>query len=373
MTETVEPETIEIIGELEVEDQLTEAVYNFNVSPKTGIKKLCEFYHVPSTPENMAHILHTTDGLMSEKIGEFLSDGKSESILLAYFKEMDLNMSFINAIRKFISGSLRLPGEAEQIDRIVHGFAKVYVLANPSVFANSDIAYILAFAIIMLNSDQHNPLMSKRMTAKEFISNIRGAISASDISDHTLQQMYDDIKENPLKFGEESKSEFLALSAPKLHGYLRRKTNKWNSRWKSHFFVLANSCLYYFKSDDPENKDNPIGMIQLVAVKVKICPDKPKRIIISSIESNTSLSYVRFTHQKPELLQDIHELFLEAPSARAAKKWYYRINHSIVCTGYSTNNNNNIDNEKAKELRMISSFSSSGIGNSISETSEHTE
>ncbi|KAK8885009.1 hypothetical protein M9Y10_044137 [Tritrichomonas musculus] len=432
------PETIEIIHELDVEDKLSEAIYRFNVHPKSGILQLCDFYNVPNTPEEIAHILHTTEGLISEKIGEYLSDEKSEPILFAYFQELNLQMPFIKAIRKSLSCSLKLPGEAEQIDRIVHGFAKVYHQMNPTVFKNSDVAYILAFALILLNSDQHNPNMTHKMSSRDFIDNVRGALKPEDVSDSKLLSMYEDIKQNPLQFGEtvDGGSEFLALSAPKLHGYLKKKTNKWNSIWKTHFFVLANSCLYYFKSDDPENKDDPIGMIQLVSVKVSIADKNSNRIVISAISSpnqmctsvsssnitlknshrsrsrvrasssdipveNSSKSlsyrhsfdeqnhnnennndnnnnnnhghrhnyiqYVRFVRKKPEIVHGVSEFFLEAASAHIAERWYYRLNHSIVCANFG----NECEAEEGPE--MLKSFNPSAIGNPISETSDHTE
>ena len=40
-------------------------------------------------------------------------------------------------------------------------FAERYVRDNPGRFSNADGAYVLAFAIIMLNTDAHNPLAGK--------------------------------------------------------------------------------------------------------------------------------------------------------------------------------------------------------------------
>ena len=46
--------------------------------------------------------------------------------------------------------------------------------ANPVPFANSDAAYVLAFAIIMLNSDAHSVQIKHKMSLAEFVSNNRG-------------------------------------------------------------------------------------------------------------------------------------------------------------------------------------------------------
>ena len=46
---------------------------------------------------------------------------------------------------------------------------------NPSQEENvQDIVLILAFAIVMLNTDLHSPNVKKRMTEEDFIVNLRG-------------------------------------------------------------------------------------------------------------------------------------------------------------------------------------------------------
>jgi Sec7-like guanine-nucleotide exchange factor len=38
----------------------------------------------------------------------------------------------------------------------------------------TDVAYVLAYSVIMLNTDAHNPNVKRRMTLPEFIKNNRG-------------------------------------------------------------------------------------------------------------------------------------------------------------------------------------------------------
>ncbi len=64
-------------------------------------------------------------------------------------------LSFDAALRLFLE-SFRLPGEAQKIDRIVNCFGRYYYEANPEVLADPDAAYVLAYSIIMLNTDRHN-------------------------------------------------------------------------------------------------------------------------------------------------------------------------------------------------------------------------
>lgn len=57
--------------------------------------------------------------------------------------------------RRFLSG-FRLPGEAQKIDRLMEKFAERYVSCNPESFKSADVAYVLAYSVIMLNTDAHN-------------------------------------------------------------------------------------------------------------------------------------------------------------------------------------------------------------------------
>jgi hypothetical protein len=51
----------------------------------------------------------------------------------------------------------RLPGEAQKIDRLMEKFAERYVSCNPGAFKSADVCYVLAYSVIMLNTDAHNP------------------------------------------------------------------------------------------------------------------------------------------------------------------------------------------------------------------------
>jgi hypothetical protein len=64
-------------------------------------------------------------------------------------------LSFDVGLRTFLE-SFKLPGEAQKIDRIINTFGKAYFKHAPDIFANEDAAYILAYSVIMLNTDRHN-------------------------------------------------------------------------------------------------------------------------------------------------------------------------------------------------------------------------
>lgn len=69
--------------------------------------------------------------------------------------------------------TFRLPGESQQINRITETFAEIYFATEPGAYflkpfdlllivraaevKSQDAVYVLAYSIIMLNTDLHNP------------------------------------------------------------------------------------------------------------------------------------------------------------------------------------------------------------------------
>ena len=95
-----------------------------------------------------------------------------------------------------------------QIDRIMEKFAERYTAQNPDVFPTADVAFILAFSIIMLNTDLHNPAIKeeRRMTKDGFIRNNRGICDGQDLPKELLTSIFDRIKENPISLKEDDEA-----------------------------------------------------------------------------------------------------------------------------------------------------------------------
>jgi Sec7-like guanine-nucleotide exchange factor len=92
------------------------------------------------------------------------------------------NQPLIDGLRMFLA-SFRLPGESQQIDRIIQAFAdtcgrKCDEAAKMKIFSEdakraSDTAFLLAYSIIMLNTDRHNKVIreDKKMSKDAFVRN----------------------------------------------------------------------------------------------------------------------------------------------------------------------------------------------------------
>ena len=181
---------------------LNNGIRQFNFKPKRGIKQLLDDGFIgSSSPEDIASFILSNESLDKSMIGEYLGEGETQNIAImhAFVNSMDFaRRRFVDALRQFLQ-SFRLPGEAQKIDRFMLKFAERYITGNPNAFANADTAYVLAYSVIMLNTDQHSSkLRGKRMTPEDFIKNNRGINDNADLPEDYLTSIFDEIAHNEI-------------------------------------------------------------------------------------------------------------------------------------------------------------------------------
>ena len=179
----------------------------FNKKSSSGIQYLIDEGVMPSpvTPESVASFLRNAVilGLDKRSVGEYLGEiGKApiansngqlpliyewdrfhKETLQAYCASFHFEgLSLLDSLRMFLA-AFRLPGEAQQIDRILQSFADhssrkcdesmsgMLKLFPEDEKKASDTAYLLSFSIIMLNTDLHNPNIrrDRKMSLDAFI------------------------------------------------------------------------------------------------------------------------------------------------------------------------------------------------------------
>eukprot|EP00986_Skeletonema_menzelii_P020737 scaffold32152_cov148-Skeletonema_menzelii.AAC.2 len=194
-------------------EEESQAALKFNQKPIAGLKYASEKGHLDvDDPVDVAkYLLRNKDLFDKAQIGEFLGrekewqDGFALKVLRAYGEELDFKgMVFDEAIRYYLSG-FRLPGEAQKIDRIMEVFAARYTDQNSAVFPTADAAFILAFSIIMLNTDLHNPAIKedRKMTIQSFQRMNSGVCDGGDFPDEMLEDIFNRIKTNPISLKED--------------------------------------------------------------------------------------------------------------------------------------------------------------------------
>ncbi|XP_062554082.1 Golgi-specific brefeldin A-resistance guanine nucleotide exchange factor 1 [Armigeres subalbatus] len=180
---------------------LTQGTDLFNQRPEKGILFLQENGILNTTldPLEIAHFLRENSGLDKKMIGEYISKKKNveSKILEVFVKSFDFaGLTIDQALRLYLE-TFRLPGEAPLIFLVMEHFADHWHTCNNEPFANTDAAFRLAYAIIMLNMDQHNhnaKRLNVPMTVDEFVKNLRGLNGNSDFDQDMLSNVYHAIK-----------------------------------------------------------------------------------------------------------------------------------------------------------------------------------
>lgn len=139
-------------------------------------------------------------------------------ICRCFSQELDLSgMQVDVALRKF-QAYFRMPGEAQKIERLMEVFSQRYCQCNHDVISrlrSADTVFVLAFAIIMLNTDLHTPNLKpeRRMRLEDFIKNLRGIDDCGDIDREILVGIYERVKDNEFKPGSDHVSQVMKVQA----------------------------------------------------------------------------------------------------------------------------------------------------------------
>jgi hypothetical protein len=130
--------------------------------------------------QELADFIFDNDGkLDQEMVGDLLSGSKEElggQALPLVMGSIAFEALPLDSALRLMIASIKLPGEAQKIDRIIEAFAARYVACNPGLVAHPDDAYVLAFSLTLLNTDAHNANIRKdrKMTQEGYVRNLRG-------------------------------------------------------------------------------------------------------------------------------------------------------------------------------------------------------
>ncbi|GFY88509.1 sec7 domain-containing protein [Actinidia rufa] len=142
-----------------------------------------------------------TAGLDKNLVGDFLGNHDEFCVQVLHefawtFDFQDMNLD--TALRLFLE-TFRLPGESQKIQRVLEAFSERYYEQSPQILANKDAALLLSYSLIMLNTDQHNVQVKKKMTEEDFIRNNRHINGGNDLPREFLSELYHSICKNEIR------------------------------------------------------------------------------------------------------------------------------------------------------------------------------
>ncbi|XP_055754076.1 cytohesin-3-like isoform X1 [Salvelinus fontinalis] len=302
----------------------------FNMDPKKGIQYLVDNDLLEWTAEAVAEFLYKEEGLNKTAIGNFLGEREEMHLqTLKAFVELhefsDLNL--VQALRQFL-WSFRLPGEAQKIDRMMEAFATRYCDCNAGVFQSTDTCYILSFAVIMLNTSLHNPNVKDKPTLERFFSMNRGINNGGDLPNDLLMKLYESIRNEPFKIPEDDGNDLThTFFNPDREGWLLKMGGRVKT-WKRRWFILTDSCLYYFEYTT--DKD-PIGIIPLENLCVREIEDSIKQYCLEIYNPRGQKIKACKTENGGRVVEGKHQSYrMSAATADERDDWIGSIRASIT-------------------------------------------
>ncbi|KAJ8445497.1 hypothetical protein Cgig2_031310 [Carnegiea gigantea] len=176
---------------------------HFNRDPKKGLEFLQGTHLLPEKldPQSVACFFRYTAGLDKNLVGDFLGnhDEFCVQVLHEFAQTFDFqDMNLDTALRLFLE-TFRLPGESQKIQRVLEAFSERYYEQSPQILVDKDAALLLSYSLIMLNTDQHNVQVKKKMTEEDFIRNNRRINGGNDLPREFLSELYHSICKNAIR------------------------------------------------------------------------------------------------------------------------------------------------------------------------------
>ncbi|KAJ8112776.1 hypothetical protein ONZ43_g5315 [Nemania bipapillata] len=152
---------------------------------------------IDNSPASAAKFLRQTSRVSKAVLGDFLSKKGNDAYLESFLDLFDFSGKRVDEALRQLLESFRLPGESPLIERIVTAFAKKYHTLSEDV-ETQDAVFVLTYAIIMLNVDQHSPKIKKRMELTDFARQVRGVNNEKDFAPEFLQATFEAIRTNEI-------------------------------------------------------------------------------------------------------------------------------------------------------------------------------
>eukprot|EP00667_Euglena_gracilis_P016830 EG_transcript_17652 len=183
---------------------LEKAVTVFNAKGQLGIEFIRSIGMITDAPEDAARWLELVNPKLDPKeVGRFLGDKRNKPVLLASMGMRDYNgLHLDEALRKCLA-TMQPATTTSGMRRILKAFARRFCACNPHYFCEpeaeaSETAYLLCFAMLMLNTDAHNSTVHNKMTRQQFVAYISSSLNLK-VKIPYLEGLYDRITAHEIR------------------------------------------------------------------------------------------------------------------------------------------------------------------------------
>uniref|UniRef100_A0A8C2KAF1 Golgi-specific brefeldin A-resistance guanine nucleotide exchange factor 1 n=1 Tax=Cyprinus carpio TaxID=7962 RepID=A0A8C2KAF1_CYPCA len=308
----------------------------FNQKPKKGIQILQEKALLSSPMDNneVAQWLRENPRLDKKMIGEFISDRRNTDLLDSFVNTFTFQGLRIDEALRLYLEAFRLPGEAPVIHRLLETFTDNWQKVNGNPFQSNDAGFALAYAVIMLNTDQHNHNVRKQnipMTLEQFKKNLKGVNGGNDFDQDMLEDIYNAIKNEEIVMPDEqtglvkenyvwsvllhrgASSEGMFLHVPESSYDRDLFTMTWGPT------IAALSYVFDKSLDD--------AIIQKAIAGFRKCAMISAHYGFSDVFDNLIISLCKFTTLSSESVENLPTVFGSNRKAQVAAKTVFSLAH----------------------------------------------
>ncbi|XDV49945.1 hypothetical protein PO909_019094 [Leuciscus waleckii] len=309
----------------------------FNQKPKKGIQILQEKGLLSSPMDNneVAQWLRDNPRLDKKMIGEFISDRRNTDLLDSFVNTFGFQGLRIDEALRLYLEAFRLPGEAPVIHRLLETFTDNWHKVNGNPFLTNDAGFALAYAVIMLNTDQHNHNVRKQnipMTLEQFKKNLKGVNGGNDFDQDMLEDIYNAIKNEEIVMPDEqtglvkenyvwsvllhrgASSEGIFLHVPGSSYDRDLFTMTWGPT------IAALSYVFDKSLDDT--------IIQKAITGFRKCAMISAHYGFSDVFDNLIISLCKFTTLSSESVENLPTVFGSNRKAQVAAKTVFSLSHN---------------------------------------------
>ncbi|XP_057703518.1 Golgi-specific brefeldin A-resistance guanine nucleotide exchange factor 1 isoform X3 [Corythoichthys intestinalis] len=308
----------------------------FNLKPKKGLQFLQEkgLLSNPMDNNQVAQWLRENPRLDKKMIGEFVSDRNNMELLDSFVNTFTFQGLRIDEALRLYLEAFRLPGEAPVIQRLLETFTDNWHKVNGSPFLTNDAGFALAYAVIMLNTDQHNHNVRKQnipMTVEQFKKNLKGVNGNKDFNQDMLEDIYNAIKNDEIVMPDEQTglvkenyvwSVLLHRGATPEGTFLRLPPGSYDHdlftmTWGPTIAALS----YVFDKSLDEN------IIQKAIMGFRKCAKIAAHYGFNDVFDNLIISLCKFTTLSSESVENLPFVFGSNAKAQTAAKTVFDLAH----------------------------------------------
>ncbi|KAG8435109.1 hypothetical protein GDO86_013165 [Hymenochirus boettgeri] len=308
----------------------------FNQKPKKGIQFLQEKNLLATPMDNceVAQWLRENPRLDKKMIGEFVSDRKNIDLLESFVGTFQFHGLRIDEALRLYLEAFRLPGEAPVIHRLLEAFTDHWRKSNGNPFSHSDDCFALAYAVIMLNTDQHNHNVRKQnvpMTLEEFRKNLKGVNGGKDFDQDMLEDIYNAVKNEEIVMPEEQTglvkenymwSVLLHRGATTEGFFLHVVPGSYHHDLFTMTWGPTIAALSYVFDKSLEE-----SIIQKAISGFRKCAMISAHYGLSDVFDNLIISLCKFTTLSNETVENLPTVFGSNPKAQIAAKTVFHLAH----------------------------------------------